>query len=105
MRIDVFIILLLVYYLLNRFWVYVKTNEIKIVTATYYTPNNAIDITDKLKEVVEKNKIIRFHLTNELAGIDPEPGKLKKLDLTYKAGWIKVNKTFGEGEWVNLFNN
>ena len=64
-----------------------------------------MDITDKIKEVVEKNKIIRFHVTNELAGVDPEPGKLKKLDISYKAGWIKANKTFGEGEWLNLFDN
>ena len=57
------------------------------------------------ENLLKKNKIIRFHLTNELAGDDPEPGKLKKMDLTYKVGWSKLNKTFGEGEWVNLFND
>jgi len=81
------------------------TTDIIIIQTTYYTRIEEFDITDKIKEVVEKNKIVRFHVTNELAGVDPEPGKLKKLEISYKAGWVKVNKTFGEGEWLNLFDN
>src|SRR5690349_12034045 len=59
LRIDTFIILLLIYYISKRLWLYIKTREISIINATYYTANEKVDITDKIKEVVEKNKIVR----------------------------------------------
>lgn len=105
MRIDLFIIVILLYYLIRRFWIYMKTKEISIIKAVYYTPANSVDVTDKIKEFVEKNKTVRFHLSNNLTGVDPEPGVIKNLDINYKAGWVKINKTFGEGEWINLLED
>ena len=54
LRVDVFLILILTYYLLYRFWIYFRTKEIKIISAKYYSSNNSIDITDKIRELVEK---------------------------------------------------
>jgi hypothetical protein len=102
LRIDRFIFLLLLFYIFKYVWKYIRIKEITIIKATYYTPQQSVEITDKIKLIVEKNRTSRFQITNELAGGDPQYGQPKKLDLVYKIGRSKINKTFGEGEWISL---
>lgn len=51
--------------------------EYTILQATYGTEHNQVDVTGRLRELARQDR--RLRLTNELFGVDPEPGRQKLL--------------------------
>jgi hypothetical protein len=51
--------------------------EFVILHARYGTEHRHIDVTDRLRELARRDR--RFRLTNDLFGVDPEPGREKWL--------------------------
>jgi hypothetical protein len=88
-----------------------------ILHARYGTENAHVDVTGRLKELARQDR--RFRLTNELFGVDPDPGRTKTLRLFVRdrngreqqfdyrerdwidgaqfIGWGRGN--WGEGDW------
>lgn len=72
----------------------------QVKRAIYGTDNNQIDVTQKLKGMVNNNRL-SVKATNEIQG-DPEKGTIKKLTIDYIVGGVELSSTFTEGEYVNL---
>lgn len=53
--------------------------EFIILHARYGTENAHVDVTGRLRELAREDR--RFRLTNELFGVDPDPGRTKTLRL------------------------
>lgn len=53
--------------------------EFVILQARYGTEQNHVDVTDRLRELARQDRRVR--LTNDLFGIDPDPGRKKTLRL------------------------
>lgn len=51
--------------------------EFAILQARYGTDRNHVDVTDKLREFARRDRRVR--LTNDLFGVDPDPGRDKTL--------------------------
>lgn len=51
--------------------------EFVILHARYGTENGHVDVTGRLRELARQDR--RFRLTNELFGVDPDPGRTKTL--------------------------
>ena len=51
--------------------------EFVILQARYGTERNHVDVTDRLREVARRDRRVR--LTNDLFGVDPDPGRDKTL--------------------------
>lgn len=51
--------------------------EFVILQARYGTENNHVDVTARLRELARQDR--RFRLSNDLFGVDPEPGRQKVL--------------------------
>lgn len=51
--------------------------EFVILHARYGTDRNHVDVTGRLRELAREDR--RFRLTNDLFGVDPEPGRQKVL--------------------------
>ncbi len=90
-RIPVYSLLLSlgIVWLSYKIYRYYKVNKriFKVLNATYGSGNTFVDITDKLNDIVEYNKL-KTVLSNALAG-DPTPG-IKKVG---KINYIFNNKT------------
>ncbi|WP_156392182.1 MULTISPECIES: DNAJC11 domain-containing protein [unclassified Roseateles] len=55
------------------------SGEFTILQAHYGTENNHVDVTRRLRDLARQDR--RFQLTNDLFGVDPEPGRQKTLRL------------------------
>lgn len=53
--------------------------EFLILHARYGTERGHVDVTDRLRELARQDR--RFRLTNDLFGVDPDPGRTKTLRL------------------------
>lgn len=53
--------------------------EFIILHARYGTENGHVDVTGRLRELAREDR--RFRLTNDLFGVDPDPGRTKTLRL------------------------
>lgn len=51
--------------------------QFTILYATYGTERREVDVTGRLRELARRDE--RFRLTNDIFGVDPEPGKTKRL--------------------------
>ncbi|RZJ12974.1 MAG: hypothetical protein EOP39_02290 [Rubrivivax sp.] len=51
--------------------------EFVILQARYGTDRNNVDVTDRLRDIARRD--VRVRLTNDLLGVDPEPGRDKTL--------------------------
>src|SRR5689334_22181604 len=51
--------------------------EFLILRARYGTERGHVDVTDRLRQLARQDR--RFKLTNELFGVDPDPGQTKVL--------------------------
>jgi hypothetical protein len=51
--------------------------EFTILYATYGTGRREVDVTDRLRELARRDQRVR--LTNDLFGVDPDPGQTKQL--------------------------
>jgi len=51
--------------------------EFVILQARYGTERNHVDVTDRLREIARRDRRVR--LTNDLFGVDPDPGRDKML--------------------------
>jgi len=74
------------------------TKSLKIISAIYGTPNNSFDATKELNKLISNNRL-EFVLNNEIVG-DPDPGIVKKLDISYEVGDSLKSETFEEGSKV-----
>lgn len=71
-----------------------QKNKIRITSAWYGIPNSNIDITNKVRDIVANNSIIKA--SNEVWG-DPIPGKPKTLEIDCIIGEISKHISIAEG--------
>jgi hypothetical protein len=55
------------------------SGDFLILQARYGTERNHVDVTDRLRDLARQDR--RFRLTNDLFGVDPDPGRQKTLRL------------------------
>ena len=73
-----------------------------ILNARYGTENGHADVTARLRELARQDR--RFRLTNELFGVDPDPGRTKTLRIYARdRGGRGPERQFEyrEGDWVD----
>ena len=74
--------------------------EYIILRARYGTENAHVDVTGRLKELARQDR--RFRLTNDLFGVDPDPGRTKVLRLFVRdRGGQERTFEFRERDWVD----
>jgi hypothetical protein len=71
------------------------SNNLKIITAIYGSPNNSIDITYQCTKQIKDNKI-DVVVSNELAESDPDYGAIKTLSIRYIYQGKEYKKDFKE---------
>lgn len=71
-----------------------------ILHARYGTEHNHVDVTGRLRELARQDR--RFRLTNDLFGVDPDPGRTKTLRL-YARDRAGQERQFDyrERDWVD----
>lgn len=77
-----------------------QQGEYRILRAEYGTADRHIDVTDRLKELAQRDE--RFRLGNNIFGTDPDRGHAKVLRIEAVSGSGR-NRTFEytEGSWVD----
>ncbi len=82
-------------------------HAVKVISAKYFSPEvsdkkHTVDVTTKIVELVQGQKVLHFKITNELFNNDPHPGIRKKFEVHYQYMNSKHNKTCNENEWMGL---
>jgi hypothetical protein len=72
----------------------IKESKLEIIKAMYYTNKKGFDITEELRDMVIEDRLETV-ASNEIKG-DPDPGTVKKLNVTYKYNGLTVVKEFTE---------
>ncbi len=78
-----------------------ETKGFRIIKAAYSTPANSIDVTKKLNALIKDGKL-NTTASNDMAGKDPEVGKIKTLEVEYEHNDKIFTKTYTENDAVNL---
>ncbi len=74
--------------------------EFVILNARYGTERNHVDVTGRLRELARQDR--RFRLTNDLFGVDPEPGRTKTLRIFARdRNGRERTFEFRERDWVD----
>ncbi|HEY8880558.1 MAG TPA: hypothetical protein VIN03_23510 [Roseateles sp.] len=74
--------------------------EFVILNARYGTERNHVDVTGRLRELARQDR--RFRLTNDLFGVDPDPGRTKSLRIFARdRGGRERTFEFRERDWVD----
>lgn len=74
--------------------------EFLILRARYGTDDRNVDVTGRLRDLARQDR--RFRLTNDLFGIDPDPGRTKTLRIYARDGRGRErNFDFRENDWVD----
>ncbi len=73
---------------------------LSLVKAEYGAKDKSVDVTDKLRAMIENNRL-SFTAGNQLAG-DPAPGVVKTLKLTYRLGEEEKTVVVPENEDLTL---
>lgn len=58
--------------------------EFVILQARYGTERNHVDVIGRLRDLARQDR--RLRVTNDLFGVDPDPGRRKTLSVTYRWG-------------------
>lgn len=74
---------------------------LKIVSAKYGASDRTVDLLEKISRLVASNQI-EFNVTNDLAGIDPYPGREKSLIVSYTINGEPRKKTAKEGKLIRI---
>lgn len=77
------------------------SEELRITKATYGASSRTVDITEKLTNLIEDNKL-STQATNALVQRDPTPGVVKSLYIEYEHRGLKLSKKFTENDFVDL---
>jgi|GEM_PF-5213872 len=73
-------------------------NQLKIISATYFTNKKSLDVTDEIRKKIIDNKIESVTANN--IKYDPDPGTPKKLNIKYNINGVTVTKQFKEDDKV-----
>ncbi|WP_457356386.1 hypothetical protein [Roseateles sp. P5_D6] len=74
--------------------------EFVILHARYGTEHNHVDVTGRLRELARQDR--RFRLSNDLFGVDPEPGRTKTLRIFARDRQGRERTfEFRERDWVD----
>lgn len=74
--------------------------EFVILQARYGTERNHVDVTDKLRQIARRDR--RVQLTNELFGVDPDPGRDKTLRIYARDSQGRERRfEYPERAWVD----
>jgi hypothetical protein len=74
--------------------------EFFILRARYGTEQGHVDVTDRLRQLARQDR--RFRLTNELFGVDPDPGRQKVLRIFARDRQGREREfDFRERDWVD----
>jgi len=78
--------------------------HLQIIEASYYTDEEHFaNITDKMKQVVEREGVLHFKIDNGIVdGNDPHPGTLKRLSVKFIFDGKEDSHTYNEGDWLNI---
>lgn len=79
----------------------ISDSEFRIISATYGTPDNSIDVTFQYTKQVHNDKL-DVVVSNTLAENDPHPGESKTLRIVYKQRTTEHERTFPEGARIQL---
>ena len=89
----------------KNLFIKVKDSQIEpmlqILKVIYSTSEKEINITDKINNMLLNNKL-SFIVSNEIAGIDPQKGTPKIMEIKYTFKGETLKKEYKEGEKVNL---
>jgi len=82
-------------------------NDVKIEWANYFSPELENDkkwnVTEKIKDIVENQKLLHFKVGNILAdGNDPHPNVVKRLEIQFSYKGESKYKMVNENEWISL---
>lgn len=76
-------------------------DDFKVIKAIYGTSENSRDVTDKLNELVQNNKLT-LQVSNALVPSDPDAGNIKTLSVVYQSnGEINI-KNVTENDSISL---
>lgn len=74
--------------------------EFVILHARYGTEQNHVDVTGRLRELARQDR--RFRLTNDLFGVDPDPGRTKTLRIFARDRQGRERQfDYRERDWVD----
>jgi hypothetical protein len=74
--------------------------EIRIIRATYGAKGRYVDVTGKVRDQVGYRKA--FPVSNGTFGVDPYPGKGKRLKIYYVRDGEQREREYREGDWVRI---
>jgi len=72
--------------------------KLEILEAKYYTVKTSKDITEKLRDRINNNRLV-IDATNQIDG-DPDPGTAKKLKIKYSYSGEEFEKEVNEGQTI-----
>ena len=74
--------------------------QYQIVRAEYGAGNRRVDVTRRLRELARADRT--FRAGNDALEVDPAPGRVKTLLVTYSLGGRQRQETIGEGERLRI---
>lgn len=78
-----------------------RRNRLDIVRAAYGTDRNMVDVTQRLRSMINDNQLA-VRVTNELSGYDPAPRVTKTLWVTYSVGGRQQRVNVREGDDLRI---
>jgi hypothetical protein len=78
------------------------TGTVVVRMARYFANGQSEDVTDVVRRRVEDDRNLHFKVGNDLAGKDPAPGMVKKLELEYEYDGKAIHSTVNEHQWLNV---
>ena len=75
-------------------------SEIRIIRATYGAKGRYLDVTGEVRDRVGYRKA--FPVSNGTFGVDPYPGKGKRLRIYYLRDGEQLEREYREGDWVRI---
>lgn len=77
--------------------------KLSIKQASYYTDEFSADVTEKMKQVVEREGVLHFKIDNGIVdNNDPHPGIPKRLSLKFDFDGKEYDHSYNEGDWLNI---
>jgi len=79
------------------------SEKIKIKEARYFTDDHSVDVTSKMKQIVERERTLQFVIDNGIVdGRDIHPDIAKKFTVSFDFDGTGYENTYNENEWVSL---
>jgi hypothetical protein len=77
-------------------------SNLHVVEAIYYTQKNSANVTAKMNQLVENNRLMMIVSNDLVDGNDPDYGTRKKLRVKYETNGVEITKEYKERDLLNL---